>query len=132
MKKLLLFCLLIMLVVAGCRKKISVGNTEKIQEYREIIAKFADLPDAPFQASIDRIAILPENHDQLQIFYRVTMPVDEIVLFYQQQMERLGWQLYAQSTIEDVVLHYTKPEQICSLIIRKNQLSIYIMHKQLD
>lgn len=125
-----LACLsLILFLVAGCgaRKKII---SKDFFQHEEIIAKFADLPDAPFQAQLKNVAVSEQAHDELQLFYTIAMPVDDVVAFYQQQMERLGWQLLAESTTKDYLMHYSKPEQICSILISGNSLSIYVCNKK--
>lgn len=119
------------LLLAGCgmQKKVSVKSPQALEQ-QEIIAKFADLPDAPFQVQLQKIAVSPEDHSQLQIFYRYSMPQDDLISFYQQQMERLGWDLLAESTTHDCLMHYSKPSQLCSILIDRHQLSLYVCNKK--
>ena len=115
---------------AGCGMQKRIKPTADFLEQQEIIAKFADLPDAPFQVKLQKIAVSSENHDQLQAFYTSTMPQNDLMAFYQQQMERLGWDLFAESTTQDWLMHYSKPQQFCSILIHQNCLSIYICNKK--
>ncbi len=127
-KNMLSFVLL--LIVAGCGMQKKVKFKKNIQQQEEIIAKFADLPDTPFQAQLQNIAVSQESHDQLQLFYTVAMQQQDLIVFYQQQMERLGWELLAESNLQDYLMHYSKPGQFCSVLISQNRLSIYICNKK--
>ncbi len=127
----LVYYSVLLLIAAGCgmQKKVKVKSPELLEQ-QEIIAKFADLPDAPFQVRLQKIAISPEDHNQLQAFYTVAMPQSDLIAFYQQQMERLGWELFAESTTQDCLMHYVKPQQLCSVLISGNRLSIYVCNRK--
>lgn len=129
MKKNILSFVLILFIIAGCAGKQKIKSTEFLQQ-QEIIAKCADLPDVPFQVQLKKIASSLENCEQLQLFYTISMPQQDLIVFYQQQMERLGWELFAESNAQDYVLHFTKPHQICSILMKDNNLSIYICNKK--
>ncbi len=129
-KKLLVF-IGMFCVVAGCasRKKVAIKSPEVLHQ-QEMIAKFADIPDAPFQAQLQKIAVSSDVHDQVQLFYTFSMPQEDIITFYQQQMERLGWELLAESTVHDYVMYYSKPAQLCSIILSQNYLKVYVCNKK--
>ena len=129
MNKKLLYAIPVMIVLAGCMAQKNI-KPEKYQKHQEVIAKFADLPDAPFQAKLENIITSPEHHDQVQMFYSCMMPMIDLIDFYGQQMERLGWQLLGQSDIHDAILLYGKPEQFCTILIHQNQLIIYVGNKK--
>ena len=114
-----------LLIVAGCavHKKSHLSIS---RDYQEMIAKFSDLPDAPFQAKLETIICSSTDHNQVQIFYTCPMSRFDLLLFYEQQMERLGWQLYAQSEVQDCLLHYNKPDRICSILLTGDKLIIYL------
>ena len=120
--------LLFLLLCAGCGAKKPVRH-EKFQN-QEMIARYADLPDAPFQVKLQSIVAHPEEHDQVQMVYTTTMPVSELAYFYQQQMERCGWDLLNESHVKDWLLNYTKPTQVCSILITENRLTIYLGNKK--
>ncbi len=122
---------LLVIITAGCgvQKKAKIKSPEILQQ-QEIIAKFADLPDTPFQVRLQKIAVSPEDHNQLQAFYTVSMPQSDLITFYQQQMERLGWELFAESTTQDCLMHFVKPAQLCSVLITQNRLSLYVCNKK--
>ena len=129
MNKKCIYILLALSILTGCVKKNNLHNHDLFQQ-QEIIAKFAELPDVPFQVCLKHIAVSDTDHQQLQIFYTFTMPIQELILFYHQQMERLGWELLAESNVKDFLLHYSKPNQLCSILIGDNQFSIYICKKK--
>lgn len=125
MKQKLVCMSLLLSLLAGCGMQQKVKHSQYLAN-QEMIAKFADLPDAPFQAQLQKIAGSLDNHDQLQVFYTYTMPQHDLIVFYQQQMERLGWELFAESTTQDWLMHFSKPAQFCSILITQNQLSMYV------
>jgi len=129
MKNKLLCFLFILPIIAGCGMSKKLKLVDFLQQ-QEIIAKFADLPDAPFQTKLQKISKLDESHEQLQIFYTFTMPKQDLISFYQQQMERLGWELFAESNAQDCLMHYSKPQQLCSILITESHLSIYVCNKR--
>src|SRR3989339_1055221 len=96
------FYFFFLLLCAGCGIKKTVHH-ENFYE-KELIAKYADLPDAPFQVKLESIAISPDQYDQIQMFYLTMMPAQELVDFYHQQMERCGWELLAESHAQDRLL----------------------------
>lgn len=125
-----LISFLLCLLCSGCGvKQQPIIRHEKFQE-KEIIAKYAELPDTPFQVVLDSIATIPYESDQIQMFYTTTMKNQELIDFYQQQMERLGWDLLAESHAQDCLLHYVKPTQICSILISQQRLHIYLSNKK--
>ena len=129
MKQKLMYLSLLLSLLAGCGVQKKVKHSQYLAN-QEMIAKFADLPDAPFQAQLQKIAGSLDNHDQLQVFYTYTMPRHDLIVFYQQQMERLGWELFAESTMRDSLMHFSKPQQFCSILITQDQLSIYVCHRK--
>ena len=128
-KKLLLHASLLLIMLAGCAVQKKIRPIINL-DHQEIIAKFADLPDAPFQAKLESMAVSSQDHEQVQIFYTISMPMVDTISFYQQQMERLGWELVGQSDIQDCLLHYSKPQRFCSILITQHRLSIYLCNKK--
>ena len=128
MKKLFI-CSLFIFLLSGCvwRKEVSSVRT---REHQEVIAKFSDIPDAPFAVNLLNLVIDENNHDQLQLFYTISIPVQDVLVFYEQQMERLGWDMIAQSNLHDNFLIFSKPNKICSLLIINNKLTLYISNRK--
>lgn len=122
--------LMCILLVSGCGIKQQVKRNFVIEHQEELIAKFADLPDAPFQAHVQNIAVDHEKHDQVQIFYTTSMTEQDVIHFYEQQMERLGWELIAQSTTQNYLLHFSKPIQLCSILVQPHHFDIYVCNKK--
>ena len=123
-----IFYLLFLLLCAGCGTKKAV-RYENFQN-QEMIARYSDLPDAPFQLKLQSIVVNPEDHDQVQMFYTTAMPISELAYFYQQQMERCGWDLLDESHVQDWFLNYVKPTQVCSIVITENKLTMYLGNKK--
>jgi len=123
--------ILFFMICAGCGIKQHSHNHQMFR-HQEIIAKLVDLPDAPFQVALQFIAESASDPDQIQLSYTTTMAGADLVVFYQQQMERLGWDLFAELYAQDLVLHYVKPDQICLIVITDQHLSIYICKKKRD
>ncbi len=111
----------------GCsHKQFKMKKENEKFEHQEIIAKFADLPDVPFKAQLQDIAINKDSHDQVQMFYTIKMPIEDVTSFYEQQMERLGWDLLSESRSKDIVLIYTKPNLVSLILISDDHVSIYL------
>ena len=123
-----IFYLLFLLSCVGCGMK-KPAHHESFQN-QEMIARYSDLPDAPFQVKLQSIVVNPDNQDQVQMFYTTTMPIQELAYFYQQQMERCGWDLLAESHVNNWLLNYVKPACLCSIIISENKLVIYLSDKK--
>lgn len=117
------------IVLGGCGLKKQFHQDAILYEHQEIIARCSDLPDTPFQVQLKKIIVAPENHDQMQIFYTTTLSVQDIIFYYEQQMERLGWQLLAQSKLQDAFLCYGKPEKFCSILIFEGSFRVYVGNK---
>jgi len=118
----------IFLFVAGCGLKKPILH-DTFQN-KEIIAKYADLPDVPFAVKLQSISMGLDDQCQIQMFYTTKMTIHELIEFYQQQMERNGWDLLAKSHAQDCLLQYVKPMQICSILISDNKLAIYLGDKK--
>jgi hypothetical protein len=128
-KKIVLYSSFLLLLVSGCMQQKKI-KPELYRQYQEVIAKYSDLPDAPFQAQVKNIVTSAEHHEQIQIFYTTSMPMIDVIAFYEQQMERLGWELIGQSDIHDCVLCYSKPQQFCTIVMYNNSFSIYVGSKK--
>lgn len=126
--RFLLFIVCI-IMLSGCRNSHKSIKNIITEQYQEVIAKASDLPDAPFQVHLENIAILPDNHDQAQFFYTTSLPRQDLIIYYEQQMERLGWQLSAQLKLHDSFLYYTKPEKFCAITIFEKSFVIYFGNK---
>lgn len=120
---IVIYCLFLLM---GCSLKKKNHQSPILYEHQEIIARCSDLPDTPFQVKLKNIVVAPENYDQMQIFYTTTLCVQDIILYYEQQMERLGWQLLVQSNLQDVFLCYTKPKKFCSILIFDGSFRVYV------
>lgn len=128
-KHIMLSSIFLLIGLTGCVQQQKI-KPDIYRQHQEVIAKFADLPDAPFQAQLKTIVTSPEYHDQVQVFYTSCMPKIDMMHFYEQQMERLGWQLIAQSDIQDCLLQYSKPEQFCTIVISQDRFSLYFGNKK--
>jgi len=129
-----MFLCMIHIFFVGCKipHKLSpyVERSLELLQYEEIIAKHSDLPDMPFQTQLHKISIDNDQIDQLQIFYVTSMFMQDSIRFYQQQMERIGWDILSQSQGQDCLLIYTKPDKICSVLLKDTSIAIYYSDKK--
>lgn len=120
------------MLFSGCnfhqKQKIKVDENYR---YKEILAKYSDIPDVPFQAVFINMAYKNENPDQVQFFYKSSLPREQLIIFYEQQMELLGWRLITRSDLTDLLLVYEKPEIVCSILMQKSMITIYFSSKAL-
>lgn len=117
--------ILLLLTATGCGMQKKMKNSDFLQ-HEEVIAKFTDLPDTPFQVQLQQVAVSQKAREELQLFYTFSMSVQDLIAFYHQQMERLGWELIVESNIQNCLMHFVKPTQFCSVLITENDLSIYV------
>jgi hypothetical protein len=91
----------------------------------------AKLIDVPFPMD----AILVESQYQLLplkqsiLTYDLLSSVDSTALFYQQQMERLGWGVVSEICGKKALLIYTKPDKVCSIFVQPHILLIFLQKK---
>ncbi len=130
MARMLYVCICLLMLLQGCAGHKKIKPVAVVLHEQEVIAKCVDLPDAPFQAHLEKIAMVPEQFNQLQLFYTTSMPMADVILLYQQQMERLGWNCIGQSYVDDCLLCYSKPTQLCSVLIRPHSFVVYLCEKK--
>ena len=106
---------------AGCKKQakrtqVKSVNSLNVQEHE---ARLFDIP-VPVCAE----SLLQEqdyNPKNFVLVYKVDSSVDELVGFYEKQMERLGWKKLAKSNQQEANLLFEKPSKICLVSIRSNK-----------
>jgi len=59
------------------------------------------------------------SHETFALGYTAELSMNEVVKFYQQEMERHGWRVMASGAAGKETLHYfVKPDRFCSVSIR--------------
>ncbi len=109
-------------VVAGRSKKNQkqILKDIKIQE-----AKQADIPIPVSATSLSRQYHV--DADRVMLGYRdYTLSPQDLVTFYEHEMERLGWRsIFAVSGYESV-LQFEKPDRLCIVSIRPHSTAKYV------
>ena len=105
----------------GCKKaaeKISSkrNNHLNVQEHE---ARLFDIP-VPVCA-ISSFQEQDYNPKNFVLIYNVDSSSDELVKFYEKQMERFGWKSLSNSHQQESNLLFEKPSKICLISIRSNK-----------
>ena len=98
-------------------------TNKQLRELRDIARqKEAKLSDVPIPINVEPIesffnnTISPDN--TVILGYRSSMPMNNICMFYRQEMERLGWRNIAEFDGCEKLLNFQKPGKFCSVSIR--------------
>jgi len=71
---------------------------------------------------------------QVMLGYVCALSPDDLVKFFNQEMERCGWRYISQFTGLERLMHYEKPDRVCSISLRPNlentQVLIFTGKKQ--
>lgn len=120
-------------LLSGCahqdKKQISDKNTKTESEIIKDISireQEAKLADVPFPLNIQPLSafnILPEEPNHSLLGYTTATDVSELVMFYQQEMERLGWQENMHVKGSETQLLFQKPDRVCSVSLRPIEAS---------
>lgn len=99
------------------RKEREVLMLERAREQQ------AKLVDIPVPLNVDPISDFfeseaPEPSQGLTLGYYTEMSVDDVMKFYQQEMERHGWRLLADASGPELLANFIKPGRFCSVSIR--------------
>ncbi len=112
-------------------KKISDKDSISIDINRQQEAKLTDIPIPLTTKFIPGYGISGET---LSLGYTTDLTSQQIEQFYLDEMEKSGWQLRAQCTGYEQLLHFETPDRICSISIRPNiekaDMVIFVTPKQ--
>ena len=118
------------LIFSGCGvKKKSIKNTQMFMHFQEVIAKNADIPDAPFQAQLQSISRDAYNQNQLELVYTTNMARVDLVHFYTQQMERAGWSCTMDFHTVDHCMIFSKPGKVCAIVVQDGTYFVFMGKK---
>jgi hypothetical protein len=126
--------LCLMLLCASCGKS-DKGATKRWQS-KQLEAKLYDIPvllNAQLVQNINNTACVDESSI---ISYEVAVPYESIAVYYQEEMERLGWWQTAAFKGSETLLNFEKPNKYCSISIRPlkkiSRVIIFIGQKNYD
>ena len=105
------------------------------RENQALIREFeAKLYDIPLPFSIEKSQLISDvqsNPDYIVLSYQTRLPLQELIAFYQTELERLGWQqkkLFIGT--DEALMVIKKPERYAAISIRHQgtscQLVLYI------
>jgi hypothetical protein len=104
-------------------------NFSKIDSIRHIEAKLIDIPQVPLNSKPIN-SLCSSDPQTIMLGYACSMPCDDIVTFYQHEMERFGWNYAAQFKSSEILLNFNKPNRDCSISIRpgmkNNEIVIFV------
>lgn len=117
----------IVLIPACKNKNQQPGTSMELWDQTHIEAKLHDVPvlvNAELMQNISQTASLSES---TIISYESKIHLDDAFLFYQEQMERLGWKQTAAFKGAESLLNFEKPQKYCSISLRPNKKLIRVI-----
>ena len=122
---LTIFC--VILLLPACSTRHEQGANMQ-WDRTHIEAKLHDVPvlvDAEVMQNISQTASLGES---TIIKYESNIHLNDAFLFYQEQMEQLGWKQTAAFKGEEPLLNFEKPQKYCSISLRSHKKLICIIY----
>lgn len=123
-----------MIVLSSCKKNRELDMQR--WNSRHLEAKLYDVPvllNAQLVQNINNTACIDESSI---ISYEAAEPYENIALYYQEEMERLGWWQTATFKGSETLLNFEKPNKYCSISIRPlkkvSRVIIFIGQKNYD
>jgi len=141
--RIILICIL--LFISGCSqrkqisKKSSVSNhgvcSETISNTNDLVsivneqeAKLIDVPIPLNVCPISSYFINNSSDRDISLGYDSYSGIEELLQFFTQEMERLGWKMRALSTTTESLIYCEKPTRFCAISLRpSNQEKITII-----
>lgn len=131
MKKTLYSCFaLLVSLFSGCQKhiekqkRLAHDKQTKMYELQESIARLVDIPDVPLQCKIIAIAESEQGSSEFQLICDCALMLHaDIISYYKEEMERIGWQLQSEYDREgEALLVFIKPGgSVCTVSLRDHQ-----------
>ena len=91
-------------------------NFSPIDEIKRQEAKLTDIP-IPVASKPIKEYCSSEN-GTIILGYHSSVSIEDLISFYQHEMERFGWEYGAQLKGNEVLLNFEKPNRVCSISIR--------------
>lgn len=130
--RVLFLCLFPFAFFPACKKNIPDGFTQWHSKHIE--AKLYDIPVLLNAQLIRNEDDTTCDEESSIITYEVPIHHKEAVIFYQEEMERLGWWQSVAFQGAETLLNFEKPNKQCSISIRPllkiNRCSVLIFLKQ--
>lgn len=130
-------CILVLvLFLASCggskinryaEKKLRSISTD-IDVIRQQEAKLSDIPIPISSQPIPEYCVqnMSVPH-QVMLGYECTLGADELVKFFNQEMERYGWRYISQFSGQERLMHYEKPNRVCAISLRPIQENTHVL-----
>ncbi len=96
---------------------VDVAGDAELHIVKKLEARCADIPALINARPLQNVFMQAENGD-LYMAYETSLPLDQVVLFYQREMERSGWQQEAQLCGIEVLMVYKKPDKKSVISVR--------------
>ncbi|MCX5922278.1 MAG: hypothetical protein NTX86_03045 [Candidatus Dependentiae bacterium] len=116
--------------VSGSDGESTLSDHQSSRRHRERVVdtlpvyREAKLDDIPIPLSAFLQSYDPKKSstlvDSIMLTYTVFLSRNDIMLFYDREMERLGWQKLAFVNDEEALLLFSKPTKVCSISLRSN------------
>jgi len=91
----------------------------------------AKLIDVPIPLDVEPLPDYFSEHvtkgDELSLGYMSPMSRDELILFYTQEMERLGWKKRGLAHTVETLLYFEKPGRFCAISLRPQNTKINLI-----
>lgn len=106
-------------MLGNCGGRYSSKNQSHINEWLQQEAKFFDVP-VLINAKPESVNNLNEfaSSEVTQLVYTVRVSYADAISFYEQEMERSGWNMFSSIVSHETLLIFEKPSKICSISIR--------------
>ncbi len=126
MKRFLIAQLVMLFILSSC---IRQHSKKKAQEHNNAITSVfqqeAMLVDIPIPLYDERI-LVQGKHSQAEqnatmLGYRSSLLSDDIIEFYMQEMERLGWRQVKVFKGIESLLQFESPGRLCTISVRENK-----------
>ncbi len=132
MKKTSFFTLILLgiflLFFSACNKrKVCRENETEVWNSTHLEARLYDVPIL-IDAKSMHLLNSAEQGDNIIVAYASTMTMNDVLLFYQEHMERFGWrQIMCFKSDGEVLFNFEKPQKYCSISLRFSHLGVHIV-----
>jgi len=110
-----------------CNTQIKSGEDSSSPDFSFIREQEARLMDIPLPLDAEPLPVyFLENKDVVSttsLAYKSMVLREDLLTFYQEEMERCGWQKKAESDLLEVFLYFEKPERFCSISLRPSPIA---------
>lgn len=113
------FALVFILVLPACYKKITKVASKNYYEEQPLLTSQAHLADIPLPIQAKVHTLTGSTPESTGLVFSSTFTLQDLIKFYQFEMERLGWkELHLFSVTSEILLVFEKPQKMCTVSIR--------------